>query len=135
MIDVKPLILFFVVVIAGLLFELVVFSALNLIIGRRLKTNHRYNLGKNISLMSIPIFGVIFLVMSKQYNYAELFLLAAVVGTVAEYIFGRFFQHIEGKRVWTYNIATIGGYTSIFSIPYWGGAGLLFVLVAKMIGI
>lgn len=131
----EGLLLFFIVITFGLLLEIVSFFLLERLIGRPFKTQHKYAFGKHASLMSIPIWGFITLLVTKHYNYAQLFLLGASVGTLAEYILGRFFAHVEGKRIWTYSYGTFAGYTSIFSIPYWGGATLLFVLLAKLLGV
>jgi hypothetical protein len=131
----KGLAIFFAVIILSLFFELITYEILEKIIGRPFKLNHRYTLGKSISLMAIPIWGLIALLATSHFDYALLFLLGAVVGTFSEYCFGRFFHKIEGRRVWTYQYLTSTGYTSFFSIPYWGGATLLFVLLAKLIQI
>lgn len=128
--------IFFIVIILGLCLELAVFFLLEKIIGKPFKTHHnKYSFGRHVSLMSIPIWGLIALVITGHFNYVQLFLLGAFVGTVAEYCFGRFFHHIEGQKIWTYKYWTLAGYTSIFSVPYWGGATLLFVLLAKLLEI
>lgn len=129
------LLIFFLVVCFGLLLEVVTFLCLEHILGKPFRHQNKYAFGKHASLMSIPIWGFISLLVTKHYSYAELFLLGAAVGTFAEYLFGRFFYRIEGRRIWTYNFGTFAGFTSIFSIPYWGGATLLFVLLAKSLGV
>jgi len=127
--------LFFIIALTGLALEFFVFSILDKVVGKPMKTHHKYSLGKNVSIMSVPIIAVIFLLLYEHYNYVQLFIMSAIIGTVAEYVFGRFVHHVEGKRAWTYHYGVLGGYTSYFSIPYWGGAGMLFVLIARFIGL
>lgn len=127
--------LFFTVILCGILLEVVTFLLLEKIIGKPFRIQHKYDFCKHASLMSIPIWGLISLIITRHFNYAQLFIVGAIVGTGAEYLFGRFFHKVEGKKIWTYSYGTFAGYTSIFSIPYWGGATLLFVLLAKMLGV
>jgi hypothetical protein len=125
--------LFFLVIGVGVILELLVFAFLNAVLKGKYRVQHKYTIGKTVSLISIPILGLLTLVIYKHYSYVELFLVGALVGTLTEFICGWFFARIEGKRIWTYNYASIKGHTSYFSIPYWGGATLLFVLVSHLL--
>jgi hypothetical protein len=125
--------LFAIVILIGLVVELSIFYLLEKIIGKPFKTNHRYSFGKHASLMSIPIYGLIALVINGNFDYVQLFLIGALVGTLAEFLAGKFFHIISGERVWTYKYLSLKGYTSLFAIPYWGGATLLFVALARLI--
>ncbi len=129
------LILFFIVIFFGLLIEKLVFLFLENLIGKPFRTNHKYSLGKHVSLMSIPILGLIALLIAGHNNYAALFVGGAIVGTLAEFLCGKIFHSIEGQRVWTYRYWSFSGYTSIFSIPYWGGAALALLALSKVLDI
>lgn len=127
--------LFFLTVGFGLILEVVFFFSVSKLIGKPFRVQKKYSFIKHSSLMSIPIWGLIALVITGYYDYVQLFLAGAFVGTLAEYCFGRFFYRIEGKKIWIYQYGTFSGYTSIFSIPYWGGATLLFVALYKILGL
>jgi len=121
------------VILAGLLIELIIFFMLEKTLGKPFKTNHKYAFGKYASLMSIPIYGLIALIISGDFGYVQLFFFGAIVGTTSEYLAGRYFHKITGQRIWTYKYLSIQGYTSIFTLPYWGGATIFFVGLAKLL--
>lgn len=107
----------------------------DLITGRPFKINHRFTVTKELGIASLPIWGLIALIASKDNSTANLFFLAMVIGPLFEIFLGKGLHHLFGIRVWSYQYASIGGYTSILIAPYWGGAALLFLALAKLFGI
>ena len=84
-------------------------------------------------MLSIPLWGMLALIVLKDYPLAILFLFSALMGTIAEFLLGFFHHSIDGHRVWQYNAGNIGLYTSYYSIPFWGGAGLMFYGLSRLI--
>lgn len=83
-------------------------------------------------MISIPIWGILAVVIfSYQKQVLLIFIYSAIIGTILEYALGKFFYKYFGTKIWTYKHGSLGQYTSIYSIPYWGGAGLLFAMIAR----
>jgi len=100
------------------------------------RINHRFTIGKRISLVSLPIWGILALLfLHNGISYILLFFASALVGTILEGALGKFIRNTFGVKVWTYKKGTIGNFTSIYAIPYWGAAGLVFALLGKYIGL
>lgn len=96
----------------------------------------KYTLGKKISLFTLPIWGLIALFFLKgTHSYVNLFLYSAVIGTLLEGLMGAAIHKIFGVRLWTYHHGSIGNFTSLYSLPYWGAAGIIFGFIGKVIGI
>src|SRR5258706_3186551 len=100
-----------------------------------LRINHKFTIGKKLNLISLPIWGLVGLIAMKNTTWAFIFLWGAVVGTFAEFFLGKFLHREFGVRIWTYKHGAIDRYTSIYSIPYWGAAGIVFSLVGKAVGL
>lgn len=66
-------------------------------------------------------------------HYLLLFIASSIVGPIAEYAFGRYFLTITGTRLWQYEQFSFGGHTSLLIVPAWGFAGVLFVLLSRLI--
>lgn len=129
----NALTIFAVGMIFGGMVELGFAFAFDIFTGKPFRLNHRFTLTKRISFFSLPIWGLLFLIFSKSTAYALVFFYAAVLGTVLEALMGKFVLHIFGTRVWTYKRGKIGDFTSIYSIPYWGAAGLIFAIIGKLL--
>lgn len=101
-----------------------------------LKINHRFTVAKRVSLLSLPIWGLIALLFTKgSHSFVILFLLSAVIGTLLEGILGKFIKRFFGVRIWTYKYGAWGNFTSFYALPYWGAAGLVFALLGKVLGL
>lgn len=101
-----------------------------------IRINHRFTIGKKISLLSLPIWGILALLVTyRVYSYITLFLFSALVGTLLEGLLGKFFIKFFGVKVWTYKKGAIGNFTSLYAVPYWGAAGLVFGVLGKFFGI
>ncbi len=56
------------------------------------------------------------------------------VGLAVEFLMGLVFHKTLNRRMWTYHRYTAGGYTSLLVAPFWGMAGILFVLLGRVFG-
>lgn len=100
------------------------------------RLSKKYTLGKKISLFTLPIWGLIALFFLKgTHSYVYLFLYSAVVGTALEGLLGAAIHRIFGVRLWVYQHGKLGNFTSLYSLPYWGAAGIVFGFIGKIIGI
>ena len=64
----------------------------------------------------------------------ELFFISSVFGFSLEYIIGLAYHKTLNKRLWIYHRYSVGGYTSILTLPIWGCGGILFWLLGKSFG-
>lgn len=120
----------------GGIFELLLSAIYDSVARRPFRIVHRLNLLKRISLLSLPIWGILAVIfVSNSLSYGVLFIYAAILGTLLEFLVGKFFYEFFGVNVWTYRHGAIGRYTSIYSIPYWGAFGLMFTWLVKFVGI
>ncbi len=87
-----------------------------------------------LAMIAAPL---VFIVVASIYldkRIFSMFLISSAIGFLAEGIIGFTYDKILGKRLWTYNRLSVGGYTSYLSIPLWGVAGVIFLFVSKLIG-
>lgn len=129
---------FFLSLVLGCLLELAYAFFHEKFLGKPFRINHRLTLGKKISVLSLPFWGILGLIITQQgdlINYITLFLISAILGTLLEYGLGKFMLEAFGIRFWTYKYGSIGKFTSIYSIPYWGAVGFFFGFLMKLIGI
>lgn len=95
--------------------------------------NHpRFGNANKLALISLPIWGVLGLVATQNFSYVWFFVIAALVGTLLEIIAGELFKRLFGVTIWSYRHAKITHYTSLYVIPYWGGAALVFLILAQL---
>ncbi|MBI2514748.1 hypothetical protein HYV91_00960 [Candidatus Wolfebacteria bacterium] len=103
-----------------------------------------YRYGKNtkkirwneyLALIIIPILAVLTLSYLFNERILALFLISAFVGTLLEYLIGLAYHKTLNQRLFTYNRLSMGGYTSLLSIPIWGVAGVMFWFISKMVGL
>lgn len=127
--------IFFTGMLVGAIFELLVNIILDLLTGKPLRVNHRLNLTKRISMVSLPLWGLFALALNNYTTYALLFLVSALAGTAAEWFLGTVFYRVFGIKIWTYHHGAIGEFTSIYSFPYWGGAIFFFWILIKNFGL
>src|SRR6185312_3889543 len=128
------IITFFLGMAVGLFGEIFVALLSEALHHKPFRIHHTFSIGKRLSLVMLPIWGIlaVFLV-DHNASLVELFVASAIVGTVFEFLTGYFFLKVFQVKIWTYQHGTLGKFTSIYSIPYWGGGGLLFLAVAKII--
>lgn len=59
-----------------------------------------------------------------------------VLGVAAfELVVGFVYHKTLNRRLWQYNRLSVGGYTSVLSIPMWGIAGVVFWALSKLLGL
>ena len=130
-----PLFVFFLGMILGGLVEILFAFLFDIVTGKPFRHNHRFTLGKKVSFFSLPIWGVLFLIFDKSTASVLVFFFAATIGTLLEGLMGKGVSGIFGAKIWTYKRGSIGNFTSIYSIPYWGAAGILFATLGKVMGL
>ncbi len=63
------------------------------------------------------------------------FFTSIVVGMCMEHLIGYLYHKTLNRRLWRYFKYTIGGYTSLLVAPFWGMAGIFFLLLGQVFGI
>jgi hypothetical protein len=61
------------------------------------------------------------------------YIIACVVGTSAEYMVGWAYHVSMSRKLWVYKRLSIHDYTSILSVPFWGIAGVSFLVVSRFL--
>lgn len=117
--------LFFALIIVGFSLE-VLFSKFYYKLTNNPYKKHNYSLGRYVYFLILPLLIILYFLQGSQLNFFTVFIGFALLGTLAEWIFGFFYHKIVGQRLWTYHRYSITGYTSFLSIPMWGLAGLIF---------
>lgn len=125
--------IFLIVILAGFVLEFIFYRVVNKFFKNPVRIHHRFVVAEQISFISIPIWGLVALIIKSNTNYLGLFIYSALVGTCAEYLVGRFAASVFRHKVYSYSYAKLGSYTSYFSIPFWGGAGVLFYLIGQWV--
>ena len=124
------LIIYFSIIIAGFIFEILFFYVLRILLKEPLRKNHKFHLFRDLSFFSIPIWGLLALIMRENFDLVQIFIVSAIIGTLSEHTIGYLLHKIDGHKLWEYRYGRwFGGYTSWFVIPYWGGAGLIFYTI------
>lgn len=119
----------------GTSIEILLNFGYEIIFKKKLRIHHRFGLMGRLSLFSIPIWGMLALILANENKHLSLFLYAGFLGPLLELSAGKAFHRIFGVKLWTYKYGAIAKYTSIYAVPYWGGAALLFVLLARLAGL
>ena len=120
----------------GGFFEYVFAMLLDFLEKKPLRINHHFTVLKRISLLSLPVWGLIAILFTNgTHSYVNIFLMSAIIGTILEGMLGKFIHRFFGVRIWTYKYGSIGNFTSLYSLPYWGAAGLVFVSIGKFFGL
>jgi uncharacterized membrane protein len=132
----KILAVFFIGFFGGGILEYLMAIFMEILKRKPLRINHRFTLGKKISLISLPIWGILAILFTNGgIPYIMLFIMSAIVGTFFEFLVGKFFKKMFGVKIWTYRQGAIGSFTSFYSVPYWGAGGLVFAFLAKSMGL
>lgn len=124
------LVLFLFMVVGGVLLE-VVFSKIYFHLTRKHYKKHHYSLGKYLFLLTMPIIALILVTYWQGITIPKIFFIFALLGPTLEWTVGFSYYMIVGERLWTYHRYAINKHTSLLSIPFWGLAGVLFLLLAK----
>jgi hypothetical protein len=118
----------------GTIFILVTFLGfwLAYLYGRKTK-NFRWS--EYLALMAMPIIFIILFSYFIEIKVLSLFVVSSFMGFVLEYIIGFAYHKTLNRRLWIYKRFSIGGYTSLLSIPVWGAAGVIFWFISKFVGL
>lgn len=82
-----------------------------------------------------PIAAVLLLAWHEDSKIIIYFIFSSFIGFTAEFILGLFCHKILGRRLWKYSKFSIFGYTSLLTLPFWGGAGILFLSLARLLNL
>lgn len=87
------------------------------------------------ALIAAPVTGSLGLAHFYGQKVIYFFLVACVAGFILEYTIGIAYHKTLNRRLWTYGKYNVGGYTSLLTFPLWGVAGIVFWLLARLIGL
>jgi len=131
----QSVLIFFVGMFLGGILEFLTVFLTDMLFHKKLRINHRFTYRKKISFFSLPIWGLLLLMFNGSNKYVLVFLYSAVLGTLLEAGMGKLVTRIYGAKIWTYKRGALGDFTSIYSIPYWGAAGVVFASIGKVLGL
>jgi hypothetical protein len=100
--------------------------------GRKTKA---FRWSEYFALIAAPVAGCLALAYPYGIGLIYFFLLSAIVGFVLEYGIGKAYHKTLNRRLWTYGKHSLGGYTSLLTLPMWGVAGVIFWLLAQQVGL
>ncbi|MBI4709185.1 MAG: hypothetical protein HY764_03220 [Candidatus Portnoybacteria bacterium] len=100
--------------------------------GRRTK---KFRWSEYIAIIITPFIFVLALAYFVDIKILGLFAISAVVGFSLEYLCGLTYHKTLNRRLWRYERFSVGGYTSLLTIPMWGISGVIFWFLGKLIGI
>ncbi len=123
--------LFFFLILGGVILEEVAQKLYYHFTKKKFK-QHNFSLSRYIYLLLFPVIAVIAITQKAGIRLLNIFIIFSFVGTFLEWLIGFFYHQIVGQRLWTYHRYSIGGYTSLLSIPLWGLGGILFWLLAQV---
>ena len=83
--------------------------------------------------ISFPMTVSLLVLISFGWPLISVFVFSAVLGTLCEWLLGFYYERIIGQKLWRYKRLNISGYTSWLVVPVWGCAGLLFVVIGKLL--
>ncbi len=125
------LILFIILAFGGLLLEAVTMQLWERLGHKKHKTYH-YTHGRYLYSLLFPSIATFIAFSEVGFSLIYLFLLFCLLGTAAEWFLGLVFHRILGHRMWRYYKYSLGTYTSLLAIPFWGMGGVLFWLVMRV---
>lgn len=100
--------------------------------GRKTK---KFRWSEYIAIIILPVLCVAYLSIFVDVRILNLFLISSFVGFFFEYIFGLTYEKTLNRKLWVYQRLSVGGYTSLLSIPLWGIGGVIFWLISKMLNL
>ncbi|MDO8558714.1 MAG: hypothetical protein Q7R84_00060 [bacterium] len=86
-------------------------------------------------MISGPIIGTLVLAYFEGPIVLLYFLACMVVGFVLEIRLAQNFEKILGEKFYIYKKLTYRGHSSILVLPFWGAAGIVFLNIAKILGL
>lgn len=121
-------------IISGLVFILIMLVGFYLayLYGRKTR---QFRWSEYTAIIILPIISIFVFAYLIDIKIINVFVISSFVGFVLEYILGLTYHKTLNKRLWTYNIFSIRGYTSLLSIPIWGIAGVTWWFLIKMLGL
>lgn len=91
---------------------------------------HVFKLWNYSIMLMLPTVAVLILLHLEGLKILYVFIGSMLLGTFAEYAFGKMYHIMMGSRLWLYRRYSLGGYTSLLVTPLWGYAGVLFYIFA-----
>ena len=116
------------------LFEVLVSKLHYAYSGKRLRKYH-FSFARYLLILIPPFVAVRYLFVTEDIkgSFIKIFIAFALIGTLLEWLIGFLYRNIIGNRHWSYHRYSIGGYTSILVIPYWGFVGILAYLLIRVL--
>lgn len=96
--------------------------------GRKTK---KFYWSEYFGIVALPSTALVWAVYRIGPIVLYVYLIACIAGPVLEYILGKAYHLTIGKRLWTYKASALGGYTSLYVIPYWGLVGVCVVSLVE----
>lgn len=125
-------IIFLALTIGGLTIE-AVFTQFHYLLFRKHFKQYHFKFSRYLFYLLFPIIAIVYSLIYTGSTIIYIFLIFSVVGTALEWLAGFTYHMVVGQRLWTYHRFSIGGYTSLLSIPLWGLGGVFFWLLQKII--
>ena len=99
------------------------------------KNTKRFHWSEYALLVIWPALGTMGLAYVYGMRIVSLFVISCVFGFALEYGAGLTYHKVLGKRLWTYDMFSVQGYTSLLTIPVWGMVGVIFWFLGKIVGL
>jgi uncharacterized membrane protein len=87
------------------------------------------------AIIIFPIIGVFIFAFIFDFRILSLFIISCLAGFSLEYIIGLTYHKTLNRKLWEYKRLSVGGYTSLLSIPMWGVVGVTFWFLGKIVGL
>jgi uncharacterized membrane protein len=100
--------------------------------GRKTK---QFRWSEYLAIIVWPLLCVLALAYFVDVKILTLFFASAFIGFVLEYVLGLTYHKTLNKKLWHYERLSVGGYTSLLSIPIWGVVGVVFWSVGEILGL
>jgi hypothetical protein len=100
--------------------------------GRKTK---RFRWSEYVAIIFLPIIGVFAFAFLFDFRILILFIISCLIGFALEYLIGLTYHKTLNKKLWEYKRLSVGGYTSLLSIPIWGVVGITFWFLGKLLGL
>lgn len=108
------------------------FSKLHFHLNKTSKSR-KFNLARYIIFLFFPLLTTFIAAYLSSLPFIYVFFAFAFLGTFLEWTIGYAYNKVMGIKMWKYYRWSIGGYTSLLSIPIWGMAGVFFWLLVRAI--
>lgn len=95
----------------------------------------RFHWGEYIAIIILPILCLVYLSVFYDLRILTLFLISSFLGFFLEYVIGLTYHKTLNRRLWKYHKYSVGGYTSLLSLPLWGIGGVVFWLLGSALGL